>query len=183
MMRRFRVVLSLLAIMLIGDPSAALAQEATPEADGFTEEGVTFEPLALGTELTLPATGELALVRISFEPGAGFPADEGDPSYALAFIESGELTVRQAGPFVVMRAGALATAMSEEMAGGTFAPATEEITDGQEVTLSAGDTALFPPDVGGSEIRNDGQERTVVLVAFVGPPAPGSTPEAGTPTP
>ena len=79
-MRRFRVVLSLLAIMLIGAPSAALAQEATPAADGFTEEGVTFEPLALGTELTLPATGELALVRISFEPGAGFPADEGDPS-------------------------------------------------------------------------------------------------------
>ena len=182
-MRRFRVVLVLLATMLIGVPTAVFAQEATPSAEEFMPEGITFEPLALGTNLTLPTNGELAMIRISFEPGVGFPAEEGDPTYALVVIESGELTVRQDGPFTVMRAGALATAMSEEMAGGTFAPATEEITDGQEVTLSAGDTALFPPDVRGSEIRNNGQERAVVLVAFVGPSMAQGTPAAGTPTP
>ena len=186
-MRRFSVVLSLVAVMLLGFvafgvPPAALAQEATPAAEGFTEEGVTFEPLALATELTFPATGELSISRVSFDPGAGFPIDEGDPSYALAVIESGELTVRQDGPLVVMRAGELATAIGEEMAGGAFTPATEEIAAGQEVTLAAGDTVLFPPDVGG-EIRNDSQVRTVVLVAFVGPPVTEGTPTAGTPTP
>ena len=43
------------------------------------------------------------------------------------------------------------------------------IAAGQEVTLQAGDTLLFPPDTGG-EIGNNGQERAVVLVVFVGPP-------------
>ena len=83
---------------------------------------------------------------------------------------------------MVMRAGALAAAISEEMAGGTSGPASEEIAAGQEVTLGAGDSVLFPPNVS-AEIRNDSQVRTVVLVAFVGPPAPEATPTAGTPTP
>ena len=39
-----------------------------------------------------------------------------------------------------------------------------EIAAGQEVTVRAGDTALFPPQ-GGGELRNDGQEITVVLAA------------------
>jgi quercetin dioxygenase-like cupin family protein len=186
-MRRFSVLLSLMVVVLfvtlgLHSQPIAVAQEATPAAEGFTEEGITFEPLALATELTFPATGELSISRVSFDPGAGFPIEEGDPSYALAVIESGELTVRQDGPLVVMRAGALATAIGEEMAGGAFTPATEEIAAGQEVTLAAGDTVLFPPDVGG-EIRNDSQVRTVVLVAFVGPPVTEGTPTAGTPTP
>jgi quercetin dioxygenase-like cupin family protein len=186
-MRRFRVVLSLIAVMLLGThvlhaPPVAIAQEATPAAGEFTEEGITFEPLAFATELALPATGELSISRVSFDPGRGFPVDAGDPSYGLAVIESGELTVRQDAPFMVMRAGALAAAISEEMAGGTSGPASEEIAAGQEVTLGAGDSVLFPPNVS-AEIRNDSQVRTVVLVAFVGPPAPEATPTAGTPTP
>jgi hypothetical protein len=40
---------------------------------------------------------------------------------------------------------------------------------------------LFPP-YGGGEIRNDGSERTVVLIVYVGPPDPEGTPGAGTPT-
>ena len=46
-MRRFRVVLSLIAVMLLGilvlhTPPVAIAQEATPAAGEFTEEGITF---------------------------------------------------------------------------------------------------------------------------------------------
>lgn len=53
---------------------------------------------------------------------------------------------------------------------------------GKEEAVRAGDTVLFPPH-GGGEIRNDGQELTVVLMVFVGPPVPEETPVAGTPMP
>lgn len=179
-MRRFSVVLSVIVVFLLGIVAfgvrpVAFAQEATPAAEGFIEEGITFEPLAFATALALPSTGELSISRVSFDPGAGFPIEEGDPSYALAVIESGELTIRQDGPLVVTRAGALGAAVGEAEAGGAFAPTTEEIATGQEVTVQAGDAVLFPPNAAG-EIRNDGQERTVVLVAFVGPPVPEGTP-------
>ena len=102
-----------------------------------------------------------------------------DPVHGLAVIERGELTLRAGRPLVVTRAGALGTAMKP--AGGmAVPPATEEIATGQEVTVRAGDTVLFPPHVGG-ELRNNGQEITVVLAAFVGEAVSG-TPVAGTPT-
>jgi hypothetical protein len=175
-MRRFGVLLSLVVVVLLGTLAfgaqpPAIAQEATPAAEEFIPEGISFEPLAYAPGITLPATGDLSIGRISFEPGTGFPIEEGDPSYALAVIESGELTVLQEGPLMVTRAGALEAALGEEAAGGVATPATEEIAAGQEVTLAAGDTVLFPPNVGGGEVRNDGQERTVALVVFVGPPA------------
>jgi quercetin dioxygenase-like cupin family protein len=186
-MHRFRVVLSVIVVMLLGIIAGriapiARAQEATPAAGAFTEGGITFEPLAYAAEVTLPESNEFSISRVSFDPGAGFPIEEEDPAYGLAVVESGELTVRANGPLMVTRAGALAAAISEEMAGGTPTPASEEIAAGQEVTLAAGDTVLFPPNVGG-EIRNDGQVRTVVLVAIVGPPPFVGTPAAGTPTP
>ncbi len=83
-MPQFRVVLSVIAVMLLGImaggvPPVALAQDATPAAGEFTEEGITFEPLAFATALALPATGELAVSRLSFDPGAGFPIEEGIP--------------------------------------------------------------------------------------------------------
>jgi quercetin dioxygenase-like cupin family protein len=184
-MRRLSVLPSLLVVVLLGALALhaqpiAIAQEATPGA--FTEGGITFEPLAFAAEVTLPASNEFSIARLSFDPGAGFPIEEGDPTYGLAVIESGELTVRADGPLMVTRAGALAAAISEEMAGGTPTPASEEIAGGQEVTLAAGDAVLFPPHVG-AEIRNDAEVRTVVLVAFVGPPPFEGTPAAGTPTP
>ena len=186
-MRRFSVLLSVVVVLLLGifalhAQPIAVAQEATPTGEEFAPEGITFEPVAFATGLALPSTGELFVSRIGFEPGTGFPIDEGDPSYALAVIESGELTIRQDGPLVVTRAGTLETAVGEAEVGGPFAPTTEEIAAGEEVTVRAGDAVLFPPNVGG-EIRNDGQERTVVLVFFVGPPPVEGTPTAGTPTP
>ena len=173
-MRRFRVLRSVGVVLLVGMATmgaqpVALAQEATPAADEFMPEGITFAPLAFAPGLALPAPGDLDVARVSFDPGTGFPIEAGDPAFALAVIESGKLTVRQDGPLTVTRAGALAAAVSQQGAGVTSAPETEEISAGQEVTLEAGDSVLFSPHVGG-EIRNDGQERTVVLVIFVGPP-------------
>ena len=177
-MRRFDMLLSLSMVMLCGTLAlqtqpAAIAQEATPLAEEFTEEGITFEPLAFATGIALPATGDLSLARISVEPGTEFPIDAGDPAYALAVIERGELTVRLDGVLTVMRAETLSGDAAEEEAGAT---------PGQEVMLHPGDTALFPPNVGG-EVRNDGQERAVVLVAFVGPSTPEASPTAATPMP
>lgn len=185
-MHRFGVLLSLVVVVVLGVMTLvaqpeAVAQEASPAAGTFSEGGITFEPLAFASALALPSTGELAVSRISFEPGAGFPIEEGDPSNALAVIESGELTIVQDGPLLVTRAGALGAAMGESDEGGAFTPETEEIAAGEELTVGTGDAVLFPPNASG-EIRNDGQEPAVVLVVFVGPPmAEGMA--AGTPTP
>jgi hypothetical protein len=183
-MRRFRVLVILMCVALVGilaaqTPPVTIAQEATPASQaGVT--GVTFEAVAFAGSIPLPAAGDVSVARISFAPGTGFPMAATDPVHGLAVIESGELTLRAGLPLVVTRAGALGTAMKP--AGGmTVPPATEEIATGQEVTVQAGDTVLFPPH-GGGEIRNDGSERTVVLIVYVGPPGPEGTPVAGTPT-
>ncbi len=180
-MGRFRVLLSLMGVVLVGTlavqtPPVASAQEATPA----TQAEVTFEAVAFAGSIPLPAAGDVSVARISFAPGTGFPMAATDPVHGLAVIERGELTLRAGRPLVVTRAGALGTAMKP--AGGmAVPPATEEIATGQEVTVRAGDTVLFPPH-GGGEIRNDGSERTVVLIVFVGPPLPEGTPVAATPS-
>jgi quercetin dioxygenase-like cupin family protein len=177
---RSLVVVAVLGTLALGAQPVAVAQEASPAAGVFTEGGITFEPLAFATALAHPTTGELTVSRISLEPGSVLPIEEGDPSYALGFVESGELTVVQNGPMTITRAGALGAAVVASEEGGAFAPATEEIAAGQEVKLGAGDAGLFPPNASG-EIRNDGDEPTVVLVVFVGPPIPTGE-AASTPT-
>ena len=178
-MRRLSVLVSLTVAVLLGvlalhAQPVAIAQEATPTAEAMV--GVTFQPVALATGLTLPATNELSIARIVLEPGAGFPIGAGDPTYALAVVQRGELTIIQDGPLVVTRAGALEAALEEAEAGGAYAPVTEDIAAGQEVTVEAGDTVLFPLNASG-EIRNESRrERTIALVAFVGPPAAEATP-------
>jgi len=168
-MRRVGLLLTLMSVVLVGTvalqtPPVAVAQEATP-APG---EGVTFEALAAAPGISLPATGDLSIARISFAPGTVFPMYAGDLTYGLAIIERGELTIRPGRPLMITRAGSSGTT------------ATEEIAAGQEVRVRAGDTVLFPPH-GGGELRNNGQETTVVLAAFVGEAVSG-TPVAGTPT-
>ncbi len=184
-MRRFGVLLSLVVVVLLGAMALgaqppAVAQEATPAAEE-SMEGIGYEALAFATALTLPSTGELAITRVSLEPGTGLPIEEGDPSYALAVIESGELTIVQDDPLMVTRAGALDAAMGEAEESGAFIPETEEIAAGQEVTIGEGDAVLFPPNASG-ELRNDGDEPTVALVVFVGPPTMEGTEAASTPT-
>ena len=180
-MRRLGLLLTLMSVGLMGTlaaptPPVAIAHEATPA----TQPAVTFEAVAFASGIPLPATGDVSVARIGFAPGTGFPMAATDPVHGLAVIESGELTLRAGRPLVVTRAGALGAAMKP--AGGmTIAPAIEEIATGQEVTVRAGDTVLFPPH-GGGEIRNDGLEHTVVLIVYVGPPLPEGPPVAGTPT-
>lgn len=186
-MRRFAVLVSVLPVALLGiialsGHSHAVAQAATPGLGTSVSQGVTFVSLALATELALPSTGDVFVTRFTFEPGTGFPAAPGDPSYSLAIVESGELTFRMDGAVVVTRAAALEAATGEAEAGGAFAPATEAVAAGQEVTLQAGDTAVFSLHAGG-EVDNEGQERAVALVFFVAPPAAEATPVASTPAP
>ena len=102
---------------------------------------MTFEALASAPGFPLPATGDLSIAH-QLRFGNGVPHVRGDLTHGLAVIESGELTIRPGRPLAVTRA---------EPSGAT---ATEEIAAGQEVTVRAGDTVLFPPLVGG-ELRND----------------------------
>jgi hypothetical protein len=186
-MRQFSRVTPVVAVMLLVSllgswaVPTVVAQEATPAAEEYMPEGITFETVAFAPGIPLPATGDLSVARLSFDPGTEVPIEAGDPSYALAIIERGQLTIRQDGPLVVTRAGALDAAMSQEETGGASAPTTEAIAAGQEVTAGTGDTVLFSPNAAG-EIRNDGQELTVVFVVFV-VPTEGIMMGEGTPTP
>ncbi len=157
-MRRVMVLVSLLAVVLLGGFAvgrlsvATAAQEGTPPADEFEiPEGVAFEPLAFGTAEELPAApADLVLIRYTIDPEAGFPIEADDPGVALVYVESGALTIQIEAPIQVTRA----------------ASDPEEVAAGTAVTLEAGDSVVLSPNVAG-EIRNDGDEPAVYLAAFV----------------
>lgn len=184
-MRRVPVLVSVLAVVLLGGFAvgrlsvATAAQEGTPPAEEFAPEGVAFEPLGFGTAEELPtAPADLVLLRVTFDPEAGFPIEEDDPTVALVYVESGALTIQVEAPLQVTRAAtieAFATPGAVEEGG---IPEPEEVEAGTEVTLEAGDSVVIPPNVGG-EVRNDGEEPAVVLAALVAPlEEGGATPAA-----
>ena len=184
-MRRLALLGSVVAIVLVGLLAAgqatdAVAQEGTPPADEFElPEGVSFEALAFGlAEAVPPGPTGLALFRARLEPGARIDLDP-DPSYFMVYVEAGALTFRVDTPVRVTRAAAGTPAATGQ--GPEATP--EEVAAGTEVTLRAGDAALFPPNPGGAagEVRNDGQEPAVALVVSAGP-AEGAG-AAGTPAP
>ncbi len=146
-------------------------------------EGITFTPLGFGTADTLPATpADFSLFRIGFDPGASFPIEATDPSVALVVVEAGAVTVRVDAPTRVTRAATIAAFATPGMDENAV-PAPDEIAAGTEFTMAAGDSAFFPPNETG-EVRNDGQEQAVILVANIGPPSGGPAGgPAGTPTP
>ena len=147
---------------------SAATQEGTPPAAEGTLEGVAFEPLGFGTTEEIPAApAEFALSRAVIDPGAVF-SRQGDivSLLSLLYVESGALTIQMDASIQVTR-----TATIEEIA-------IEEVAAGTAVTLEAGDSVVIPPNVAG-EIRNDGDEPAVYLVAFVAPSEEGgATPEA-----
>ena len=144
-----------LGLALASRGLSAAAQEATPAEASGLPEGVAFEGLGFGTTEELPAApAEFQLVRVVIDPEAGLPRREDIVS--LISVESGALTIQMEAPLQVTRAGAL-----EEL---------EEVAAGTAVTLEAGDSVVIPPNVAG-EIRNDGDEPAVYLVAFVAPPS------------
>ncbi|MDQ3694677.1 MAG: hypothetical protein M3464_13775 [Chloroflexota bacterium] len=173
------LVAVLLAALMLSGPlvGSAVAQEATPTAEEFAPDGVRFDLLGISTATELPGVpADFVLVRFTIEPGAGFPIEEDDPSVALAYVESGALTARVEAPIHVTRAALIAAFTTPGTAEELTGP--EEVAAGTEFTLESGDSAFFPPN-GEGEIRNDGEEPAVALVAIVAPPEEA----AGTPTP
>ena len=178
-MRRVPILVSLFAVILVGlvvgagFAGGAFAQEGTPAAEEEIPEGVTFEPLGFGAADELPAPpADLFLFRIGLEPDASFPLDPEDPSVALVYVESGEVTFEVDAPITVLRAAGPGTPFPMEQ---------EEFAAGTAFALSAGDSAVVPPRVAG-EARNEGSEPVAVLVANVGP-LEGENGEGETATP
>jgi len=172
-MRRSSVVLSVIAVFLLGIMAlqaqpVAIAQEATPSSDMQEPEGVTFEPLAIASGVTLPSPADLIAVRLTIDPGASLPSDASDPTGGMLIVESGTLTIRLDAAWAISRSGSLNAAIATAEATGTFTPSDEQIASGEEVTMSAGDVAYLPGSVGG-EIRNDGSEPAVALAVLVAP--------------
>jgi hypothetical protein len=184
-MRRFWVFLSIVAVMVLGglalrELPVAIAQEATPAAEEMMPEGVTFEPVTFASGVEVPSPADLAVFRISFEPGAVEAFDETDPGGGILVVESGTFTVQLEGPVTVTRGAGLGAAMATVEATGDMSGLMESIPAGQAVTLEAGDAAYLPGYTAG-EIRNEGQESATGL-GFLVFPAEGMTGEA-TPAP
>jgi quercetin dioxygenase-like cupin family protein len=173
-MRRFSVLLSIIAVLLLGfvalhAQSVALAQEATPAAD-MAPEGASFEPLGFAQGVTLPSPADLLVARFRLDAGASFPLDPSDPTNTLVVVESGALTVRvDEIAWTVTRGAALSEVMAAPEGEGDFASVMEEVAMGAEATIAAGDVAYIPGSVNG-EVRNEGQEVAEALLFVVGPP-------------
>lgn len=169
-MRRFIVSLSVIVVVLVGSVVAwgadTRAQEpfATPGPGEFElVPGQIGHELASGLLAEPPAAPVyLALLRFTSEPGSVVTTPTEDPTAALILVESGEVTVRLQEPVVITR-----TTGSEEAAAET------------DFTLGPGESFVWPPHVA-SELRIDGQEPAVTLVAFLAPAeGAAATPEAG----
>ncbi|MDP9370789.1 MAG: cupin domain-containing protein [Chloroflexota bacterium] len=181
-MRRLAVLLAVVASVLFSllAPVRLLtgAQEGTPPADELAPpERLPFEALAIAPGVALPSPADIVVFRFDLDPGGVFPFDPADPSTGVVVVESGVLTFRIEAPITVTRA---ATIQATPAAEGPFAPQTEQVPVGTEFTLGAGDSAVFPANVGG-EARNAGQDRAVALVTSVAP-ASGQGSVTGTPT-
>ncbi len=176
-MRRFTVSLLLALIVLFGLfvawGSGASAQEpfATPGPGEFEiVPGQIARELASGL-VPEPPAGPIffGLLHITVAPGSVFTGLDDDPSVGLNLIESGELTVRIEAPVTVTRA-----------------TGPEDVAAGTEFTLGPGESFIWPPNVAG-ELRNDGPEPVVQVVAFLAPAAAmegaAATPLTGTPAP
>lgn len=169
-MRRTEIFAVVCALLLVGtvvgsrltDP--AMAQDATPAAPQ-----PAFDPLAFAAVGELPPSpGVVGLLRLTFPPGAVLPLEEGDPSLALVYVESGILTVRINVPVTVSRAPDQGTPESTQ----------QVIAAGAEFMAGPGDSFVSPAVIAG-EARNDGMEPAVVLAAIV---EPDPSAESATPT-
>jgi quercetin dioxygenase-like cupin family protein len=173
-MRRFGILLSIIAVVLLGSVAVqmqpiAIAQEATPAGEEMGFEGLTFELVSLASGAEVATPSDLAVVRIGFDPGASLPGEENEPTVGIMLVESGKLTVQADGPVTVTRGATLGAAAATAEATGDFSTIMEPVAAGEAVTLEAGDAAYLPANVPG-EIRNDGQEHAVALAFLITPP-------------
>ena len=181
-MRRFLplLVVALGLIALIGSGRLTIpaqAQSATPMAGPELPPGIDAQPLAVGSSPTLPAApADLVLIRLTLQPGAVLPNDPQDPTLALAYVESGTVTLHYTNALTVTRAAALATLSTPEAA----FPAPEQVAANATATLQTGDSFVSPANSGG-DLRNEGTTPAVLLAAIIGPSqmgAPAATPAA-----
>ena len=138
-MRRFAVVLSVVVVVLLGmlalhAQPVVVAQEATPSSDMQEPEGVTFEPLAIASGVTLPSPADLIAARFTVDPGAVLPLEASDPTGGMLIVESGTLTIRMDAPWAISRSGSLNAAIATAEATGTFTPSDEQIASGEAAT-------------------------------------------------
>lgn len=165
-MRRISVLLLVAAVLLGAVVMGRLtsAQEATPAVERILvlPDGLSFEFMGVGTVAELPpAPVEIALVRMTMEPGMTISTEPDDPDFSLIAVESGILTIEADAPLIVQRA-APGTAITADAW-----PATPEAVDpARAVTLDAGDSVVFPPYVGG-DLRNNGTEPVIVVITSI----------------
>ncbi len=151
--------------LALGAASGAVAQHASPEAEGGPPAGLTDEILAVGMAPELPASPAIMLMqRVTIAPGADIPGDAADPTLSFFLMESGSLQISTSAPLMVIRADALAAALQTP---GTM-PEMEEIAAGSAFTLEEGDPVLISPGTGGG-LRNDGTEPAVLLATQIFP--------------
>jgi quercetin dioxygenase-like cupin family protein len=152
---RALVLAAMLGVSGVAAP-ATWAQDATPDASpaaatpAAVQEPVVNTLMSATFEEFPPAPMTVRMLRITLEPGASTPMHT-HPGPEFDLIESGELTFRSEGEAPVTRADG-----------------TEEVSTGEEITLSAGDWILFPPEVGMYYINN-GDEPVVMLSAVMLP--------------
>lgn len=161
-MRRLVILVAALVLAVVG-PSA-VAQEGTPGPMAFEiAPGVAAEALAFVAGQEAPA-----LYRLTFAPGVTYAVAPA-PEIALAYGESGVLTITVDTPVTVARAG-LTAEPGAAVAAGT------------EFELAADDYFVLPPLASG-EVRNHSQEPATITVAGIVPyaAAPAASPVAATP--
>ena len=174
-MRYLSLVLAVAFTAIVGQMGAGPVPEMAAQESFATPGPGEFElvPGQIGRELAGGLVPEppaapvyLNLLRFTNAPGSVFTGTADDPSVGLILVESGEVTVRLEGPATITRA-----------------TGAEEVAAGTDFTLGAGESFLWPPFVAG-ELRNDGQEPAVTLLAYLAPvEGEAETPMAGTPTP
>jgi hypothetical protein len=173
--RRFPLVVSVLAVALFGGPALvapalAAAQDATPPAPAAIG---AFEPLAaayLPAEHLEGAVDAVAYT-VRLRPGGrvDFPAGSRPDSATLEYVVAGTYAVRSEGPLVVLRGGATGPNISAE-----------EVPPGQEATVAQGDAVLNLDSDAPATVRNPEDRETLVFGA--GAFARAAPPPPATPT-
>lgn len=125
---------------------------ASPEASVVQEPTITNLMTAQVDELP-PAPFTVRMLRITLQPGAITPMHT-HHGPEIDMIESGEITIRSLGDAPVTRADG-----------------TEEMSTGDEMTLTEGDMVHFPAEVG-QFFENTGDEPAVMLSSVIIPVGP-----------
>jgi hypothetical protein len=153
-----------LAVLLLGGPTPAGAQEATPVPT--VVGAITVEETRFGLADIVPAGPALiSYYRIEMPPGTQLVVDP-DPGLGVHRVAAGTVTVAPSEDITLTRDGV----------------PDEVVPGGEEAQLGPGDGFMWMPDMAG-ELRNDGAEPVVLLVVVIFPEAGLPDAEMGFATP